>query len=143
MRNEDHISYLSSFLEGVQSNYTNEKNYKMKPLDYNIIKKFNKIYPTLNRIRMTEECKGIALMDGTNLVGIINVDTNRDYIVSLEVFGPYKRKGISHILLDIATKKLNAKYLSVRKTNTIAIKLYRNNNWKIYDEDNYMYYMKK
>lgn len=114
-----------------------------KKLDQNLINKYKDKHPTLKRIRINEDTKGIALFSKNNLVGIINVDTKRKYILGLEVFKPFKGQGISYKLLDIATKKLGANKLSVRKTNRIALTTYKKDGWRIESEDNYMYYMVK
>ena len=118
-------------------------NYTEKDLSINIINKYKDKYKTLKHIRFNKDTKGKCLFDKNNLIGIIQVDINRQYILALEVFDPYKRKGYGGVLLKIAESKLNANKLSVNKKNSSAISLYKQNGWKVYDEDDNMFYMKK
>lgn len=123
-------------------NEVNQFNIQQKSLNVNLINKYKDKYPTLRRVRITEDTKGVALCTNSELIGIINVDIPRKYIISLEVFKPYKGRGFSYKLLDIAIR-LGAKNLSVRKTNHIAIETYKKHGWHIKNEDDYMYYMIK
>lgn len=118
----------------------NDSNIQQKTLNQSLVDRYKDKYPTLRRVRITNDTKGIALFTNNELIGIINVDIPRKYIISLEVFKPYKGKGFSYKLLDIAIR-LGAKNLSVRKTNHIAIETYKKHGWHIKNEDNYMYYM--
>lgn len=54
----------------------------------------------------------------------------------------YQGKGIANQLLYVATSNLGARYLSVNKKNEIAIKIYKDYGFKIYDETDIMYFMK-
>lgn len=131
-------SYYNNILQEVSNEFIMIE----KPLDENFIRKYKGKYPNLKRVRINNDTKGVAFMSKNNLVGIINVDVKRKYIISLEVFKPYKGQGISYKLLDKAIK-LGARNLSVRKTNHIALKTYKNHGWHIKSEDSYMYYMSK
>lgn len=119
-------------------------NYKKEPISNSLIKKYFFKYRRLKHVRITEDTKGIALIDikTDDLIGIVQVDTKRNYIIALEVFENFKRQGYSSILLGIATKELNAKFLSVNKNNKVAIKIYENYGFKTYDENNHMLFMK-
>ena len=58
----------------------------------------------------------------------------------------YARKALeilSYDLLDFATDKLGAEYLSVRKTNTVAIHVYKERGFKTFKESDSMYFMMK
>ena len=90
-------------------------NYTEKDLSINIINKYKDKYKTLKHIRFNKDTKGKCLFDKNNLIGIIQVDIKRQYILALEVFDPYKRKGYGGVLLKIAESKLNANKLSVNK----------------------------
>ena len=107
--------------------------------------KYIKEYKSVNHIRVTENTKGYAFFDQDKLVAIINCEKKDDeiWIQALEIFKPYKRKGLSYDLLDFATDKLGAKYLSVRKTNTVAIHVYKEKGFKTINETDKMYFMKK
>lgn len=106
--------------------------------------KFIKEYKTVNHIRLTENTNGYAFFDKDKLVAIVNCEKKEDgiWIQALEIFKPYKRKGLSYGLLDFATDKLGAEYLSVRKTNTVAIHVYKEKGFKIFNERDKMYFMK-
>lgn len=72
---------------------------------------------------------------------MINTEKKEDgnvCIQGLEISGEFKGKGLSIGLLDIAVKKLGAKYLSVRKTNEIAKRLYIKYGFKTYRSDDFM-----
>ena len=99
-------------------------------------------YPRLKHIRFDNNTKGKCLLDNNQLIGIVQVDMKRKYILALEVFEPYKRKGYGTNLLKIAVNELGAEKLSVNKNNKNAISLYNKNMWEIYDEDKNMFYMK-
>lgn len=107
--------------------------------------KYIKEYKSVNHIRVTENTKGYAFFDKDKLVAIINCEKKDDeiWIQALEIFKPYKRKGLSYDLLDFATDKLGAEYLSVRKTNTVAIHVYKERGFKTFKESDSMYFMMK
>lgn len=107
--------------------------------------KFIKEYKSINHIRVSENIIGYAFLDKDKLVDIINCEKKDDeiWIQALEIFKPYKRKGLSYDLLDFATDKLGAEYLSVRKTNTIAIHVYKERGFKTFKESDSMYFMMK
>lgn len=117
---------------------------KQKIIESNI-KKYIKEYPRLKHIRVDDSCKGYIILNENELVGVISVRNDIKCIQALEVFGKYKGKGISYYLLDIATKELGAKSLTVRKTNEIAIHTYKKYGFKINKDKSteYMYWMDK
>lgn len=87
----------------------------------------------------------MAFLDKNNLVGIISVETkdnDEKWIQALEVMKGYKLKGIGKALLEYAVKNLKANFLSVRKTNTIAYRMYLKYGFKVYSETDKMYFMK-
>lgn len=88
------------------------------------IDKYKFEYPRLKHVRIDKKCKGYFVFNNNILIGIINVDTSNNTIVSLEVFD--KGKGYSKLLLDIATKELKANELTVNKKNELAISFTRN-----------------
>lgn len=88
---------------------------------------------------------GKMILKDNKLVGAVNVETKENgekWIQGLEVYGDNKGKGYGKQLLKTAVNDLGATHLSVRKTNNVAKSLYDKNNFEIYDEDDYMYYMK-
>ena len=60
---------------------------------------------------------------------------------NFEIFGEYKRTGLSYEFLDYAVKKCGVRHLTVAKDNTIAKHIYDKYGFKIEDEDDLYYYM--
>lgn len=84
-------------------------------------------------------------IDNGNVAAMVNTEKKPDGIVwiqGLEVFGDYKGMGISKELLDTAVNELGATHLSVRKTNTTAKNIYDRYGFVVYDETDYMDFMK-
>ena len=93
----------------------------------------------------SENCEGFIWLDGDKVICYVNVETkdnDEKWIQALEVMKDYQGKGIANQLLYVATSNLGARYLSVNKKNEIAIKLYKDYGFKIYDETDIMYFMK-
>lgn len=107
------------------------------------IKKYKYQYRQLSHVRVNSNTEGyLYLIDGKVQAMINTEDKNGDiWIQGLEIFGDAKGKGYSKYLLDIAVNDLGATKLSVNKSNTIAKKVYDKYGFKIYDEDDNMYYM--
>lgn len=95
-------------------------------------------------LRLSDDYTGVIYLDtDSNMIGFVNTEekTNGVWIQALEVAAKYQHKGYGRQLLQDAMKIYNAKYLSVRKTNTIAINLYKSMGFVIIDETDYMYAM--
>jgi ribosomal protein S18 acetylase RimI-like enzyme len=110
-----------------------------------VIKKYKDQYPRLSHVRVSSNTKGYIYTENGKVKAMINTETKSDgkiWIQGLEIFGDAKGKGLSYGLLDIAVKDLNAKYLSVNKSNSVAKHLYDEYGFSKYDEDDNMYYMK-
>lgn len=104
----------------------------------------NKIKP-LKHIRANINTKGyLFLSSDDEFVGLINTEKKNDgiWIQALEVNSNTQNSGIGTQLLKIATDELNAIRLSVRKNNTKAVSLYKNNNWEEYAQTKNMILMK-
>ena len=85
------------------------------------------------------------MKNSENLVLTIVVETkNNDekWIQALEVEPEFRGHNLGNQLLDFAINQMDARFLSVRKTNKIAISLYKKHGFKIYDETDSMYFMK-
>lgn len=114
-----------------------------------IIKKYKKEYPFLSHVRCkdTKEyiCDGYIWFDNDKLVCMVGsceyTDDHTKWIVSLEIIKDYQGYGLSTQIVDFAVKSMNCKYLSVNKSNKVAKKVYDNYGFKVYHEDNTMYYM--
>ena len=103
-----------------------------------------KSYKQLKSIRIGSSNIGYAFFDKDNLVCFISIETkenNEIWIQALEVIKEYQNNGLGKQLLDFACKDLKAKFLSVRKTNNIALNMYKKYGFRIYKETDYMYFM--
>lgn len=118
-------------------------------IDENIINKYKKEYPMLKHVRCEDTddyiCDGYMWLDGENLVCTIGSceyrDTHEKYIVSLEVMDKYKGYGLSKQLLKFAINTMKCSKLSVNKNNEVAKKVYDDFGFKVFHQDDSMYYM--
>lgn len=117
--------------------------YQTKELTRDFIEKFKKNMKALSHIRTNENTKGVMLVDGENCIGFINTEVKDDgvWIQALEVSKEYQHQGYGQKLLEYGIKKLKATKLSVRKSNSHAIKLYKKNGFSVVDENDYQYIM--
>lgn len=114
-----------------------------------IIGKYKKQYPDLRHVRCkdtdTYKCDGYMWFDKENLVAQVGsceyLDDGTKWIVSLDIMKDYKGHGLSKQILDFATKTMNCKYLSVDKNNKLAKMIYDEYGFKVYYEDDNLYYM--
>lgn len=114
-----------------------------------IIEKYKKQYPDLRHVRCkdtdTYKCDGYMWFDKENLVAQVGsceyLDDGTKWIVSLDIMKDYKGHGLSKQILDFATKTMNCKYLSVDKNNKLAKMIYDQYGFKVYYEDDDLYYM--
>ena len=103
-----------------------------------------KSYKQLKSIRIGSSNIGYAFFDKDNLVCFISIETkenNEIWIQALEVIKEYQNNSLGKQLLDFACKDLKAKFLSVRKTNNVALNMYKKYGFRIYKETDYMYFM--
>lgn len=103
-----------------------------------------KSYKQLKSIRIGSSNIGYAFFDKDNLVCFISIETkenNEIWIQALEVIKEYQNNGLGKQLLNFACKDLKAKFLSVRKTNNVALNMYKKYGFRIYKETDYMYFM--
>lgn len=114
-----------------------------------VIEKYKKQYPDLRHVRCkdtdTYKCDGYMWLDKDNLVAQVGsceyLDDGTKWIVSLDIMKDYKGHGLSKQILDFATKTMKCKYLSVDKNNKLAKMIYDQYGFKVYYEDDKMYYM--
>lgn len=114
-----------------------------------IIEKYKKQYPDLRHVRCkdtdTYKCDGYMWFDNENLVAQVGsceyLDDGTKWIVSLDIMKDYKGHGLSKQILDFATKTMKCKYLSVDKNNKLAKMIYDEYGFKVYYEDDNLYYM--
>lgn len=115
-----------------------------------IIDKYKSEYPDLRHVRYKDtkeyKCDGYLWTDNQdNLVAHVGSceynDDHTKWIVSLEILPKYKGHGLSKQILDFATKTMNCKYLSVNKSNKLAKHIYDEYGFKVFQEDDRMYFM--
>lgn len=115
-----------------------------------IIDKYKSEYPDLRHVRYKDtkeyKCDGYLWTDSQdNLVAHVGSceynDDHTKWIVSLEILPKYKGHGLSKQILDFATKTMNCKYLSVNKSNKLAKHIYDEYGFKVFQEDDRMYFM--
>lgn len=115
-----------------------------------VINKYKSTYPDLRHVRCEDtkeyKCDGyIWLDDQGDLVAHVGSceynDDHTKWIVSLEVIPKFKGHGLAKQILDYATKTMHCKYLSVNKKNKLAKSIYDKYGFKVYYENENMYFM--
>ena len=104
-----------------------------------ICKKYGLIH-----VKVNNDTEGYVFLKDDDLVGFISVENKDDgskWIQALEVRPKYRKLGIGKSLLDYAVKELKADHLSVRKTNDVALNMYKKYGFKEYDSTDSMIYM--
>lgn len=127
----------------------NLSSFKKVHITESIISKYKKEYPFLSHVRCKDTkdyvCDGYIWFDKDELVCMVGSCQYRDdktkWVVSLEITKKYRGYGLSKQILDYAVKNMNCKYLSVNKNNKVAKKVYDDYGFKVYQEDDTMYYM--
>ena len=117
--------------------------YNHIPLTQSNLDKYKSQYSNLNHVRINKNTKGYLYIKDSKVVGMVNTESKDEevWIQGLEVFGDNKGKHLGYYLLEAAVEDFHATKLSVRKTNSKAIKLYKEYGFETYKEDSYMYYM--
>lgn len=110
------------------------------------ISKYKKDIPQLSHVRINKNTYGELFTDRSDKpIGMVNTERKSDgytWIQGIEVFGDNKGKGYGRKMLDLAVTEYGATRLSVNKNNHVAKNLYDDYGFKVYDEDENMYYMK-
>lgn len=115
-----------------------------------VIDKYKSAYPNLRHVRCEDtkeyKCDGYIWLDnhGDLVAHVGSCEYNDDHtkwIVSLEVIPKFKGHGLAKQILDYVTKTMHCKYLSVNKKNKLAKSIYDKYGFKVYYEDETMYYM--
>lgn len=127
-------------------NFINEyaESLSKQKLTESLVSKYKNQIKGLSHVRIGNNCIGYMYFDNDNLVGYINIEKKdkETWIQALEVNKEYQGKGYGKYLLKECESN-GAKYLSVNKKNEKAINLYKSNGWKVYEETDTMYFMKK
>ena len=107
------------------------------------LRKYASQYKQLSHVRVNKNTKGYLYLLDDKVQAMINVEDKQGekWIQGLEIFGDAKGTGLSRSLLDVAVNELGATKLSVNKKNTLAKSIYDKYGFKVYDEDDAMYYM--
>lgn len=115
-----------------------------------VIDKYKSTYPDLRHVRCEDtkeyKCEGYIWLDnqGDLVAHVGSCEYNDDHtkwIVSLEVIPKFKGHGLAKQILDYATKTMHCKYLSVNKKNKLAKSIYDKYGFKVYYENENMYFM--
>ena len=132
-----------------QKGYISLSSLKKVHITESVINKYKKEYPVLRHVRCkdTDEyiCDGYMWFKENDLVCYVGscqyTDDHTKWIVSLEIIPKYRGYGLSNQILDYCVKSMKCKYLSVNKNNELAKKIYDKYGFRVYHEDNTMYYM--
>lgn len=106
------------------------------------VTKYKKMYGNLCHVKTGLGFKGDILLDGNKVVGFLQCEIDKNFIVALEINPEYRGLGIAKRLLTRAINFYGANLLSVRKTNTPAIELYKSTGWVECKRDGIVIYMK-
>ena len=107
------------------------------------LRKYASQYKQLSHVRVNKNTEGYLYLLNDRVQAMINVEDKQGekWIQGLEIFGDAKGTGLSKSLLNVAVNELGATKLSVNKKNTLAKSIYDKYGFKVYDEDDTMYYM--
>lgn len=124
--------------------------FKKKKITKEFINKYKSKYKFLKHIN-TDKDISFVWMDEEKIVGILSITDkiikervrrHEIWITAIEVSQEYKGYKLGKQILNYAVKKEKARFLSVRKTNKIALNMYKKRGFKTYNETDYMYFMK-
>lgn len=142
----DKDSFIKSFSNATSvEEALSFSSYKRIPLTNDTIKKFQSKCPQLKHVRTGPMCKGYIWLDGDDVVAYLNTEEKSEpndvWIQALEVLPDYRGNRFAERMIRVATDELCATKLSVNVKNEKAIKIYKNNGFRIFSEDSTMYYM--
>lgn len=138
------------FLENTIKESKKLSSFKKKKITKEFINNHKSKYKFLKHID-TDKDISFVWMDGEKIVGILSISDkiikerirrHEIWITAIEVTNEYKGYKLGKQILDYAVKKEKARFLSVRKTNKIALNMYKKRGFNIYNETEYMYFMK-
>lgn len=120
--------------------------YKDIPLCQRTILSYRKDCDALSHIRYEDNIDGCILTDGvTNVVGAVSVEEKNNgqkWLQTLEITKPYRGYGLSNQILKLAVLHYGARYLSVDKSNEVAIHVFEQAGFKPYAESDDTIFMK-
>lgn len=117
--------------------------FKKIPINDNNISKYKNSAKYLKHFATDDNFKGYIYIDNiNNVVGALNVNTNKQLIQAIEISDNYKGHGLAKQMLDVCCKELKADKLTVRKNNKVAIELYKKYGFIVYDENDNSYFMR-
>lgn len=126
-----------------QKERLNLSSFKRLKLSKEVVDKYKPKAKYLKHTLISDSCEGYLYIDKEdNPVCVLNVNTDKEYIQQIEISKEYQSHGLSTQMLDICVNELGAKELSVSKTNTVAINIYKKYGFVIYDETDKMWLMK-
>lgn len=115
-----------------------------------VIDKYKSAYPDLRHVRYDDtkeyHCDGYIWLTKQDepvchISACMYAKDDTKWITSLDVRPNFKGHGLATQLLDYATKSMNCKYLSVNKANKLAKYIYDEYGFKVFREDDRMFYM--
>ena len=112
------------------------------PLTATTVKQYREQSADLSHIRIGTGYDGLLFLDGQTFVACLSCNTVLKIIQALVVAPQYRRRGLGQTLLAMARDRFGCRELSVRKTNSSAIALYKKNGYKTYDERGPMLFMR-
>lgn len=141
-------SICESIVSTIDQDYQSKRDMSLssfikKELSKSVIDKYKSEYKQLSHVRINNNTKGYVWLDGDSLVGFINVEDKdgERWINSFEIFGKYKKHGLSKQMMNVAMRDLKATHLSVNKKNNVAIKIYKSIGFNTYRETDTMLFM--
>ena len=127
----------------VQKGELKLSSFKRMTLSKNVVDKYKSKAKYLKHTMINDSCKGYLYIDKEDdPVCVMNVESNKEYIQQIEISQKYQGYGLSKQILDICVNELGAKELSVVKSNTVAVNVYKKYGFVIYMETDKMYFMK-
>ena len=134
----------------VPKEHINLSSFKRVRITKAAIDKYKSAYPDLRHVRYEDtkayRCDGYIWLTKQD-EPVCHISTceyaadDTKWITSLDVRPNFKGHGLATQLLDYATKTMNCKYLSVNKANKLAKYIYDEYGFKVFREDDRMYYM--
>ena len=140
----DKTAHYNEFVSDIYTEDEDGENTAVRKASLNINTNIPEKYK--KHLRLSDENTGIVYyktVPNEIPIGFVNTEekSNGVWIQALEVFDEFRHQGYGRRLMIDAMNTYNAKYLSVRKTNKVAIDLYKSLGFVVIDETDYMYAM--
>lgn len=133
-------------VDRVISQLNKKAGYEYEDIDDESVARHKKGYRNVGRIRLLKTTRGVFVVKDGKLAGFVNTekkDDGKTWVQALEVAPGFRRRGIARELLRKAVDDMGATYLTVRKTNDAARRLYDSEGWVPYKDEGIMEFRKK